>query len=388
MPTAPGRAPPTGPDPLLRGGGRRGVAVGVHTTQFAIRDHGLLRAVLELASQEVRHAVGDRPFLRIAGSAGPYGRPYGRPASPANWTTTPSSSPRRAARGGPGRAPGPQRRRRRGAARGRLLPPGGRRRTPPARSYWRRLADQESTVAVKAAPFDRYRTLELVEGVAASDRGDDVALYTGNDDAIVADLLTRTTCPGPRARSCATSSAGSSGTGRCGPAPRCGCSPTSTPPAQATRPPGGAPWPGWPVTPTPTRRSTTCAAASPAVSPVSTKCCAARACWPGPGAWTPRRASPRPGRGDRPRAHHPPLAPRGGRVRRRRAAPLAAVIPARRKNPPERAEKDEKDERKKTTMKTKRKTLLLVGAATSVLATLTLTPQAMAERADGRPRPP
>ncbi|MZD05050.1 dihydrodipicolinate synthase family protein, partial [Streptomyces sp. SID5785] len=65
------------------------------------------------------------------------------------------------------------------------------------REYWRRLADQESTVAVKAAPFDRYRTLELVQGVSDSDRGSEVSLYTGNDDNIVADLLTPYHVRGP-----------------------------------------------------------------------------------------------------------------------------------------------------------------------------------------------
>jgi len=57
------------------------------------------------------------------------------------------------------------------------------------REFWREFAAIPAVVAVKAAPFDRYRTLELVRGVAASGRADEIALYTGNDDAIVADLL-------------------------------------------------------------------------------------------------------------------------------------------------------------------------------------------------------
>jgi dihydrodipicolinate synthase/N-acetylneuraminate lyase len=56
--------------------------------------------------------------------------------------------------------------------------------------FWRALADEvPNLVAVKIAPFDRYRTLDVVRAVAAAGR-DDVALYTGNDDNIVADLLT------------------------------------------------------------------------------------------------------------------------------------------------------------------------------------------------------
>lgn len=57
------------------------------------------------------------------------------------------------------------------------------------REFWREFSSIPSVVAIKAAPFDRYRTLELVRGVAASGRADEIALYTGNDDAIVSDLL-------------------------------------------------------------------------------------------------------------------------------------------------------------------------------------------------------
>ncbi|GAA0703797.1 dihydrodipicolinate synthase family protein [Streptomyces malaysiensis subsp. malaysiensis] len=178
--------------------GAGGVAVGVHTTQFAVRDHGLLRAVLELASQEVSRAVRDRPFLRIAGVCGPVrqavqeahtAREVGYDAvlvSPAGLPEADLGAllDRSAAIGEVLPVIGFYLQ---GAVGGRYLP----------RAYWRRLADQESTVAVKAAPFDRYRTLELVQGIAASDRGDDVALYTGNDDAIVADLLTPYHVAGP-----------------------------------------------------------------------------------------------------------------------------------------------------------------------------------------------
>lgn len=57
--------------------------------------------------------------------------------------------------------------------------------------FWRRFAAIPSVVAIKVAPFDRYATLEVVHGVAASGRGREVVLYTGNDDAIVWDLLIR-----------------------------------------------------------------------------------------------------------------------------------------------------------------------------------------------------
>jgi hypothetical protein len=56
-------------------------------------------------------------------------------------------------------------------------------------SFWRRLAEIENVVAVKIAPFNRYQTLDVVRAIAESGR-EDIALYTGNDDNIVMDLLT------------------------------------------------------------------------------------------------------------------------------------------------------------------------------------------------------
>ena len=56
--------------------------------------------------------------------------------------------------------------------------------------YWKRVADVKNVVAIKCAPFNRYQTNDLVMGVCMSDRCDEVALYTGNDDNIVLDLTT------------------------------------------------------------------------------------------------------------------------------------------------------------------------------------------------------
>lgn len=58
-----------------------------------------------------------------------------------------------------------------------------------AASFWRRFAEIENVVAIKIAPFNRYQTLDVVRAVMETGR-DDVALYTGNDDSIVLDLLT------------------------------------------------------------------------------------------------------------------------------------------------------------------------------------------------------
>jgi hypothetical protein len=56
-------------------------------------------------------------------------------------------------------------------------------------SFWRRFVEIKNVVAIKIAPFNRYQTLDVVRAVVESGR-DDIALYTGNDDNIVADLLT------------------------------------------------------------------------------------------------------------------------------------------------------------------------------------------------------
>src|SRR6185436_300064 len=56
-------------------------------------------------------------------------------------------------------------------------------------AFWREFLEIDAVVAVKVAPFDRYRTIEVTRALADSGR-QDVALYTGNDDSIVADLLT------------------------------------------------------------------------------------------------------------------------------------------------------------------------------------------------------
>jgi dihydrodipicolinate synthase/N-acetylneuraminate lyase len=61
--------------------------------------------------------------------------------------------------------------------------------------FWRRFAQIPNVVAIKIAPFNRYQTFDVVRGVAESGRGDEIALYTGNDDNIIVDLLTEYTIP-------------------------------------------------------------------------------------------------------------------------------------------------------------------------------------------------
>lgn len=168
--------------------GAGGVAVGVHTTQFAIRQAGLLRPVFEL-TRDTLDSYTDRPFLRIAGVCGDIRQAVLEAELAAECGF-------HAAMLGPAPDLEEPDLLLRAKAIGEVLPVigfylqeavGGRYLSA---SYWRELADLPCVVAAKLAPFDRYRTLEAVQGIASADRGDEVALYTGNDDTIVADLLT------------------------------------------------------------------------------------------------------------------------------------------------------------------------------------------------------
>lgn len=174
--------------------GAGGVAVGVHTTQFAIREPNtsLFRPVLELAMDEAR-AVRDgvsRPFAMIAGVVGhtaqavseaEIARELGYDAallSVGAWRTETEADVlahcRRVAEVIPlfGFYLQP-------AVGGRVL----------SHHFWREFAEIANVWAIKIAPFNRYQTIDVVRAVVEAGR-DDIALYTGNDDNIVADLLT------------------------------------------------------------------------------------------------------------------------------------------------------------------------------------------------------
>jgi hypothetical protein len=173
--------------------GAGGIAVGVHTTQFSIRDRGvdLLAPVLELAARVADEYAGQRPFLRIAGACGPTAQAVAEAELAAGLGYD-------AVLLSPGGLDGLNEDELlvRAKAVGEVLPlvgfylqeaVGGRRLSL---DFWRSFADLDSVVAVKIAPFDRYRTLDVVRAVCESDRGESVALYTGNDDNILGDLVT------------------------------------------------------------------------------------------------------------------------------------------------------------------------------------------------------
>lgn len=183
--------------------GAGGVAVAVHTTQFAIREPsvGLLRPVLELAAAEVdRHArAGGATAIRIAGICGETKQAVAE-AQLARELDYDIGMVSLAAM--KGRSLDEMVRHARTIAEGipvmgfYLQPAVGGRVLPYA--FWRQLAEIENLVAIKIAPFNRYWTLDVVRAIADSGRADQVALYTGNDDNIIPDLLTpwRVNCNG------------------------------------------------------------------------------------------------------------------------------------------------------------------------------------------------
>ena len=179
--------------------GAGGIAVGVHTTQFGIRHakFGLLKPVLELAAEE----AGRREVVKIAGVCGErkqaiaeaeLAKSLGYDAvllSLAALQETPVPALVDHARAIAAVIP----------VFGFYLQPavGGRRLSY---DFWARFAQIDQVVAIKIAPFNRYQTQEVVRAVIDSGRADDIALYTGNDDNIVCDLMARFEFGGRRAR--------------------------------------------------------------------------------------------------------------------------------------------------------------------------------------------
>jgi len=170
--------------------GAGGLAVGVHATQFAIREAGLYETVLRLAAQEAR-SWAQRPVVLIAGLSG---------------KTAQAQDEARLARAAGYHAGMLSLAPMKGASIDELVAHcaaiaaeiplvgfylqtavGG---IALPLEFWRRFAAIENVVAVKVAPFNRYRTLDVVRGVVAARAEERVTLYSGNDDHIVLDLAT------------------------------------------------------------------------------------------------------------------------------------------------------------------------------------------------------
>lgn len=170
--------------------GAGGLAVGVHTTQFAIRETGLFEPVLRAAAEEAA-SWSDRPLVMIAGVCGPTAQAV-REAEIARSLGYHAGLLSLAALG----AADEDALIAHAEAVGAVIPlvgfylqpaVGGRELSA---DFWRRFASIEAVVAIKMAPFDRYRTIDVVRGVAEAGAEDRVTLYTGNDDHYLLDLIT------------------------------------------------------------------------------------------------------------------------------------------------------------------------------------------------------
>ena len=187
--------------------GAGGVAVGVHTTQFAIREprFNLYAPLLHLAAgavDEYQRATGRR-IVRVAGICGPTAQAVREAAtardagydlgllSLAALRDAPDTELLAHCRAVGGTIPlcgfylQP-------SVGGRLL----------SYEFWREFCRIPAVVAIKVAPFNRYQTLDVLRGVAESGRADEIALYTGNDDNIIPDLLTEFRLAGRTLRFC------------------------------------------------------------------------------------------------------------------------------------------------------------------------------------------
>lgn len=173
--------------------GAGGVAVGVHTTQFEIREHGLYQRVLRLAAETVREVEGQGgdPVIRVAGLAGKTAQATGeaKQAKELGYHAGLLSLAALKQASDADLIAHCQ-------AVAEVLPlmgfylqhsVGGR---PLSYSFWRAFSDIPNVVAIKIAPFDRYLTQVVLRAVYDAGRTSDIALYTGNDDNIILDLLT------------------------------------------------------------------------------------------------------------------------------------------------------------------------------------------------------
>ena len=175
--------------------GAGGVAVAVHTTQFAIRkpEIGLYKPLLEIANEEFKSFTDEthKPVIRIAGVIGKTDQAIGEAQlalqngfnavllSLAAFKDSENNEIIKHCKAVADIVP----------VVGFYLQPavGGRKLDV---SFWREFAKIENVIAIKMAPFNRYQTFDVVRGVIESGRSEKIVLYTGNDDNILVDLLT------------------------------------------------------------------------------------------------------------------------------------------------------------------------------------------------------
>ncbi|MGI6573526.1 MAG: dihydrodipicolinate synthase family protein [Fermentimonas sp.] len=173
--------------------GVHGIAIGVHTTQFEIRkpEFNYFKRVLEITADEIRRANVAPSFIKVAGICGPIdqaieeaetAKKLGFDLGLLSMGGLDSLSERQLIE--------------RAKAVAEVIPVfgfylqpavGGRILTY---SFWEEFCSIDHVFAIKVAPFNRYYTLDVVRAVSLSGRSDEIALYTGNDDNIVLDLIT------------------------------------------------------------------------------------------------------------------------------------------------------------------------------------------------------
>lgn len=170
--------------------GSGGLAVGVHTTQFAIREVGLYERVLSLAADEAASWT-DRTLVMVAGLAGPTAQAVNEAKTAVSLGYHAGLLSLAALKGQSEDALIAHCEQ--VAAKipliGFYLQPavGG---LHLSAHFWARFAAIPNVVAIKVAPFNRYRTVDVVRGIVDAGAEDKVTLYTGNDDHIVLDLVT------------------------------------------------------------------------------------------------------------------------------------------------------------------------------------------------------
>ena len=178
--------------------GSGGLAIGVHTSQFEIRDAGLYQPVLELGKEEMDsyYSKNGKKIIRIAGVLGRTKKAVEEARIAANLgyhavllslAALKNDSNKQLiehCKAVAGVMP----------LIGFYLQPSVGGRILDA-AFWREFSRIKNVVAIKMAPFDRYHTIDVIRGVAESGRADEIALYTGNDDNIVPDLLTEYSIP-------------------------------------------------------------------------------------------------------------------------------------------------------------------------------------------------
>jgi len=173
--------------------GAGGIAIAVHSTQFEIREPevNLFEKVIEMASEEIEKAKLNRPFLKVCGICGPTAQAVNEAKLAVkhgyhmgllsmgglrDWTEEAILD--------------------RVKAVAQIIPVFGFYLQPSvggrifSYDFWSKFVEIENVEAIKCASFNRYQTLDVMRALANSSRRNEVAMYTGNDDNIVNDLLT------------------------------------------------------------------------------------------------------------------------------------------------------------------------------------------------------